>query len=284
MILALLYSFCESLDSLIGFRLCQIMLENLYDLHVTTTAGGDQLKHEQEAAKQLNAKEKGQVTLVEPDFEELETPSSEWIAKFHRTYFPHLSDLKDVETIIGTLPGTTKTAVDLKKALGCKLVLLAATKIGGEQEDLKDEINRLTPEADEIWSVGADIYDHYHNIFNEVYNTSGKHRKILIKPRSFNDNQFYWDWNSNPQTLNLGIKKLVTVWNSGYQFFYKGKDSHAKGSNEENFSTLFQSLCQIDKTYRSLNTNIVQWNIHGLQNEGAAMPRYVNRETLIVFG
>ena len=47
--------------------------------------------------------------------------------------------------------------MDLKKFWDVNWVLLATTKIGGEQEDLKDEINRLAPEADEIWSVGSDI-------------------------------------------------------------------------------------------------------------------------------
>ena len=63
-------------------------------------------------------------------------------------------------------------------------MLLATTKIGGEQEDLKDEINRLAPEADEIWSVGSDIYDHYQNIFLEVHSTLAKHQKVMIKPQS----------------------------------------------------------------------------------------------------
>ena len=146
MILVLSYRFCESQDSLIGYQLCQILLEKGYDLYATTTAEGGQVHKEQEAARQLNAKGRGKVTLVEPVYEELEKPSSDWIAKLHRAYFTKLQKLKDVDTIIGTLPGTTKTAVDLKNILGCKLVLLATTKIGGEEEDLKNEINKLAPE------------------------------------------------------------------------------------------------------------------------------------------
>ena len=60
----------------------------------------------------------------------LEEPTPEWIAKLHKAYFSRLQALKNVDLIIGTLPGTTKAAVDLKKSLKCKLVLLAATKIG----------------------------------------------------------------------------------------------------------------------------------------------------------
>ena len=267
MLLVLLYRFCESQDSLIGFRLCQILLEKGYDLYATTTAQGEQLRNEQVAANQLNAKGRGKVTLVEPEYEELETSSSEWIAKLHRAYFTQLQELKDVDNIIGTLPGTTKTAVDLKKRLGCKLVLLATTKIGGEEEDLKNEINRLAPEADEIWSVGCDIYDHYQNIFREVHSTLAKHRQVMIQPQSYNDNQFYWNWNSKSQTLNAGIRKLVTVWKAGYQFFYKGKETHAEGSSKDNYSTLFQALGEVGKSDLLQHIKKIEWNIHGLWNE-----------------
>ena len=203
---------------------------------------------------------------MEPECEELETSSSEWIAKFHRTYYPQIPELKDIDTVIGTLPGTTKTAVDLKKSLGCKLVLLATTKIGGEEENLKDEINRLAPEADEIWSVCCDIYDHYQNIFQEVHSTLAKHRQVMIKPKSYNDNQFYWDWNSKSRTLGASIRKLVTVWNAGYQLFYKGKDAHARGSSKDNFSTLLQAVGEIGKRESSQLIKKIEWNIHGLRN------------------
>ena len=138
-------------DSLIGYRLCQKLVEEGYDLLVTTTAKGEHLDNEIKAAKQMTQTLKGTVTLAEPEHEEFEEPSTEWIVKFHKHYFAYLSGLENVDTIIGTLPGTTKTAVDLKRALQCKLILLAATKIGGEQEDLKAEINSLIPEADEVW-------------------------------------------------------------------------------------------------------------------------------------
>ena len=89
----------------------------------------------------------------------------------------------------------------------------------------------------------------------------------MIKPQSYNDNQLYWNWNSKSQTLNLGIRKLVTVWNAGYQFFYKGKEAHAKGSNKDNYSTLFQALGEIGKSDHLQHTKKIEWNIHGLWNE-----------------
>ena len=89
----------------------------------------------------------------------------------------------------------------------------------------------------------------------------------MIKPQANNDNQFYWNWNSKFQTLNAGIRKLVTVWKSGYQFFYKGKETHAKGSNKDNYSTLFQALGEIGKSDLLQNIKYSLWNIHGLENK-----------------
>ena len=276
MILVLLYRFCESQDSLIGYRLCQQLGEDGYDLLVTTTAKGENLENEQKAAKQMSEKWKGKVTLAEPQHEEFDQPSPEWIAKLHKAYFSYLSRLKDTDTIIGTLPGTTTTGVDLKRALGCKLVLLAATKIGGTQEDIKAEINTLVPEADEIWSVGSDICDHYHNIFHEasspsivhdISSSSIVHKQILMKPLSYGENQFYWNWNSQDRIQNSGISKLVTVWNDGYKFYYKGKEEHAKGSSAEMFAVLNAALSEISKDAQLRHIKKLQWNIHGLRNK-----------------
>ena len=112
-----------------------------------------------------------------------------------------------------------------------------------------------------------DIYDHYHNIFREVHSTLAKHRQVLIKPKSCNDNLFYWNWNSQSQSEKAGIRKLVTVWKAGYQFFYKGKEAHVKGSSKDNYSTLFQALGEIGKNDRRQHTKKSVSNIHRLQNE-----------------
>ena len=114
MILVLLYRFNECPESLPGYILCQKLIRWGHDLLVTSTARTDEMKEEKQAARLMTEKWRGSVAIVEPDFEELEEPTPEWIAKSHRQYFGYLSTVRDVHTIIGTLPGTAKTAVDLR--------------------------------------------------------------------------------------------------------------------------------------------------------------------------
>ena len=117
MILFLQSGFSESGDTLPGLKLCQQLVIDGYHVNVTTTSSGARLQSEKAVAKEITAKSKGSVHLLEPKYLKNECPSTGWIANQHRHYFGHLSELKDVDTIIGTIPGTLQTAVDLKKTL-----------------------------------------------------------------------------------------------------------------------------------------------------------------------
>ena len=269
MILVLLYRFCEALDSLVGYKLCQKLVHEGHHLFVTTTARREEAKAEMLAAEQMSKSGNGSVTILEPEYEELEEPTPEWIAKLHKTYFSNLQVLKNVDLIIGALPGTTKTAVDLKKSLNCKLVLLAATKIGADEEQLKSEINRLCPEADEVWSVGSDIHSYYQDIFHEVSTPSEiSHKELLLQPcLDSKTPKYYWKWNTPEGTYEGGIKKVVSVWNDGYPFFYKGKRTVSKGSALLSHQALNAALANINKDAGRRNSGKLHWNIHGLKDQ-----------------
>ena len=175
MSLVLLYRFSESEDSILGFRLCQRIVEEGQDIYATTTTPKNQgLQEELECARRMTDKFPGSVTLLQPHYEEFEEPSPGWISKLHKAYFWYLLGPENVHTIIGTLPGTTITAVDLATQLKCKLVLLATTKIGTYQDELKTEIKNLAEVADEIWSVGVDLFEYFQDIFYETGGTLGK--------------------------------------------------------------------------------------------------------------
>ena len=129
MILVLLYRFSESEDSILGYHFCQKLLQEGHELVVTTTTPKNQgLQEEIEAAKKMKEKWDKSVTLIQPDYEEFEHPDSGWIDKHYKTYFGHLSKLKNIDAIVGLLPGTTKTAIDLQKVLKSKKVTLDNVK------------------------------------------------------------------------------------------------------------------------------------------------------------
>ena len=268
MILFLQSGFSESGDTLPGFKLCQHLVNHGYHVNVTTTSSGARLQSEKTLAKELTAKSRGSVNLLEPRYLKNECPSSGWIANQHRHYFGYLSEIKDVDTIIGTIPGTLQTSVDLKKAFKCKLVLLPTIKVKADQEDLKKEINSLAEFADEIWSLGADTYCYYQNIFQEVEGAaSSKHSDILLQP--FVDrNDLVYHWNRSYSRFRRGnkdIKKIVSIWTKPYIFFNRGRETYSSGSNIQNFQTVAQAFGEINGNAVKRHLGTIQWYVHGLK-------------------
>ena len=268
MVLFLQSGFSESGDTLPGFKLCQHLINHGYHVNVTTTSSGARLQSEKTIAKDLTAKSKGSVNLLEPNYLKNECPSTGWIANQHKHYFGYLSELKDVDTIIGTIPGTLQTAVDLKKTLKCKLVLLPTIKIKAEQEDLKKEINSLAEYADEIWSLGADTYCYYQNIFQEVDGTaSSKHSDILLQP-FFDRTDLVYHWNRSYSRFRRGnkdIKKIVSIWTKPYIFFNRGRETYSGGSNIQNFQTLAPAVGYINGNAVKRHLGTIHWYVHGLK-------------------
>ena len=260
MILVLLYRFSESEDSILGYTLCKKLVQEGHHLLVTTTAKKEEVKRERQNARELSERYEGSVTLLEPEYEEEEEPSPKWITKLHKTYFGYLSQLQDlkVHTVVGTLPGTTKTGVDLKKALKCKLVLLAATKIGTHREDLEKEVYKLAGHADEIWSVGPDLFSFFHLIFQKCnVALHQKHKEIIFKP------------DSEPTYRNYSFvgTKISSLWNHGHQIYFKGQKQKSRGSSKQNFEILADALALLNVENKMRGKAKLIWHAHGLKDE-----------------
>ena len=260
MILVLLYSFSESEDSILGYRFCQKLLQEGHDLVVTTTTPKNQgLQEEIEAAKKMKGKGGKSVTLIQPDYEEFEHPNPEWIDKHYKTYFWHLSKLKNIDAIVGLLPGTTKTATDLQKVLKSKKVsLLTTSKIDKDQSDLRAEICSLSQY--EILSVGPDLKTHFDVILDECVKSPKKHKQIFLKP------------DGEIEYKKKRVRKVVSVWNQGYAFLFKGKRLLSAGSKPDNFETVGQALKMINQKYKTLTPgqrikSNIPWHVYGLPDE-----------------
>ena len=257
MILVLLYRFCESQDSIVGFRLCEKLAQDGHEVLVTSTSSHKERLDEIKVAKHITEQYTGSIKVIEPEPEELEEPSPVWIAKLHRTYFPQLADCKDVQTVIGTLPGTSQTALDLQKKLKCGLVLLATTKMTTIQESLKTEICRVSSHADEVWSVGNDIFCHYDEIFhtNDRYRKKIPHQEILLKPKVIKE------WR---RRTTVESNSLVTMWNNDHPFFFKGKEEHVEGSSKESFLTVSSALEMVNEESQREK---LKWSLHGVKGK-----------------
>ena len=257
MILVLLYRFCESQDSIVGFRLCEKLAQDGHEVLVTSTSSHKERLDEIKVAKHITEQYIGSIKVIQPESEELEEPSPEWIAKLHRTYFPQLADCKDVQTVIGTLPGTSQTALELQKKLKCRLVLLATTKMTTNQESLKTEICRVSSHADEVWSVGNDIFCHYDEIFHthDRDRKKIKHQVILLKPKMIKE------WRRG---TTVKSNSLVTIWNNDHPFFFKGKEEHVKGSSKESFLIVSSALEMVNEETQGEK---LKWSLHGVKGK-----------------
>ena len=137
MILVLLYKFSESQDSIIGYRLCEKLVEEGYDLLVTSTSRDEEKQAETESARYMSETLAGSVRIIEVEPEDLDAPTPE-IFNFQRTLFPQPATPDAIETVVGILPETAETAVELKKMLNVPLVLLAARKVSTTRQNLKN--------------------------------------------------------------------------------------------------------------------------------------------------
>ena len=140
MILVFLNKFSESQDSIIGYRLCEKLAEEGFDLLVTSTSKKKEKRSEIQAARRMTKTLTGSVRIVEVDREVLEAPTPERIIAFQGTLSSQLPDPSAVNVIFGTLPGTAQCAIELKNMIHCQLILLTQTKISTTKENLKAEV------------------------------------------------------------------------------------------------------------------------------------------------
>ena len=134
-ILVLLFSFSEVPDSILGFKLRQKLVQEGFDLLITTTTQGKAFETELKVAKEWTQLSRGSATLLQPSSVKMRKASREWIADQNMDHFDILRKLTDVHTSIGVLPEIAKMAAELKEVLKCGLVLLATSKIDASDDD-----------------------------------------------------------------------------------------------------------------------------------------------------
>ena len=228
MILVLLYKFSESHDSIIGYKVCEKLVEEGFDLLVTSTSKNEEKQTEIEAAMRMTETLTGSVRIIETESDVLDNPTPEKIFNFQRTHFPQPATPDTIEAVIGTLPGTAQTAVEVKKMLNLPLVFLTATKVSTTRESLEAELLRLMSFADEVWSVGSDIYLHYEGMFRgQRKKKRAAHKEILLRPSVSGDHKDF--------LMEGECGSLLSVWNHRNSYTIKDIKKSSKGSTIESF-------------------------------------------------
>ena len=138
----------------------------------------------------------------------------------------------------------------------CTLVLLTTSKLCPDQEGFDSEIDKLAA-ANQICSVGPDLYNHYSGIFHEYRGSlSEKHREILLRPHSPTDQR--------PSSGPTGTKRFVSLWREGKRYLYKGEKTISKGSNLKNFKAFAAAMAKINKDRTRVDESKIEWRVPGL--------------------
>ena len=128
--------------------MCEKLVEEGFDLLVTSTSKNEEKQAEVEAARRMTETLTGNVRFIEVEPKALDAPTPERIFNFQRTHFPQPATPDAIEAVIGILPGTAQTAVELKKMYNLLLALVPVTKVSTTEESLKAEVIRLVSFAD----------------------------------------------------------------------------------------------------------------------------------------
>ena len=171
--------------------------------------------------------------------------------------------------VVTLMPGTTKTGVALTKELRkygpVRLILLACTKLAVDETELYSEIEDIIQAADEIWSIGPDLYTHYNELFAGY--SSRSHKKFIHKELIFMPSKTYAPgvqrfWKSFFSTGAL--VRVVSLWQEGTPYQYKGNLVKAKshGSSLQDYCCLCKALGKISSEL-SYRKQKIEWDILG---------------------
>ena len=239
MTLVLLSRFDDSDESIVGYTLCRTLAEEGFQLYVTTTATGEDLGRELNKAEKISTESNGSITLLQPQC--TESSDATWIVKQHTQCFPYLQKLRDVQTVIGLIPGTEQTALELKEALTYSLKLLAFTEI--EERGKEQEILRiLLEEADEIWTLGSHIHSYYQHLLQRFNVPDEKLKRLSLQPftkvTSLERNySIHIGKSKNPSKRNI-----ASFWRNPFSLYHFRRVTEVKGNNVENFLSLALAL------------------------------------------
>ena len=265
--LVLLTTFCESPELVFTHHLAQ----QGHQVYVTTVSTGGQLQDEIAKAKQLSQQSSGNIELVQPAKGGWlrGTPTGQWIQSTHQQHFSNLPSL-DVQIIVGVLPGTAQTAIDLKREKGCKTFLLATCKLRTRDQGLQKDIIELATEADGVWSLGPDIYIHYESVFHDAPKI--KHNEIILLPNPDTSTPVA-KLNRNPRSVAATI---VSIWNKRIEFYINNIKEYSRGGDISGFYSLAEALGQINSSRRDQ----IRLYVHGLQTNDQkvyAMRKYAKQ-------
>ncbi|XP_070572439.1 uncharacterized protein [Ptychodera flava] len=242
-----------------------IAAETGQKVHATVLESNEEEKHD--------AASRGVKLILPKDDEDNDKPSKAWLTKYFSHHYPSLTEIPDVNVVIGHLPSTSKVTLDIhsKHKQGKKVILfnhalledievtrdeLTPTRVKQKEVNLLTEVTR----AHVVFSVGPRVYHHFEGKFSML--ESVKHELFLPMP----DEEFF----------RLRIKKPSTTCQP--QILTYGRIDHM--THLEGYDVVAHGLSEYVTTLKTLKStlNPPVWQISGVHKEQVQSARdFINK-------
>ncbi|XP_070540941.1 uncharacterized protein [Ptychodera flava] len=223
-----------------------------FDVYVTSL---DELSKED----RLDA-EKKEINVIQAVPKGSEKPELSFINITHKTYFPDLETLENLDVIIGHIPVTADGALDIgKHRLKGKRVFQFAHVIPEDTDVFKEGANpkktqnkekrimELAEQSDAFFSVGPRIYNNYDGKFHCLKNWV--HKQYIPYP----DDGFF-DLEITPPEPNHPVRILTVGRVDGV--------AHLKG-----YDIMAEALSKVCEQYAGMSMPLPKWDIRGIPED-----------------
>ena len=246
-ILVRLPRFRQTPDSLLGFLLCQSLLQKGHDLRIMSDAEEEaEVIEEKRTAEVMTKMFRGNARILQPG--DL-----------------HLEINKNISTIVGVAPSMINSALSLRETVKCKLIIATNTKLNAKI------IGYLMERVDELWSIGPKLYDDHQMIIPKRSKLEHKYFELFL------NSNLEFPVHTMEENLKLAKRdrKVVSVWNEGEEYVVDGVAQQVVGSRLQDFETVLNAISEVNKGTSEFR---IVWFVYGLKDQNSDLFRALCRD------
>ncbi|XP_070551909.1 uncharacterized protein [Ptychodera flava] len=177
---------------------------------------------------------------------------------YHKGYYPHLRDLKNIKYVVGYAPMTANAAADIRKSLFPSAKLFQINQLNpdnfcklknGDSSKLVKKMVNIAREADAVASIGPGMHDYFENAYRAITDMSIAHIEILP---NFGD-----DFAVADIKLPENVRHHTLL---SYGVTCTGED----GAVDE-YETIADAVGKVATTMHGLKHTTPKWNVLGVR-------------------
>ena len=248
MILVRLPRFRQTPDSLLGFLLCQSLLQKGHHLLIKSDVQEQEEMIEEKATAEVMTKmHLGIARILQP-------------GDLHLLEFR-----KNISTIVGVAPRMIDSTVSLKEIFESKLIITTNVSLNSKI------IGYLTERVDELWSIGPQLYkNHQINIL--------KMSKLEHKCFTFFQNRnLEFPVHITEEKLEFAEcdRKVVSIWNESEKYVIDGIEQQVTGSRLEDFDIVLNAISKVNEGTSEFR---IVWFVYGLKDHNSKLFKALCRD------